>query len=58
MEEAKQAALHDASIAKERERVAEAWPLQDCKVSLTAEVCCNWNIIQSISIGGAYQHSV
>ncbi|KAI0354270.1 hypothetical protein OH77DRAFT_1482176 [Trametes cingulata] len=38
-EEAMQAALDAAPTQEERERVAEAWPLQDGKLSLNAESC-------------------
>lgn len=40
VEEARQSALDAAPNAEEREYIVKAWPLQDGKISLTAEVCC------------------
>lgn len=39
-EEARQAVLDGATTQEERDRLERAWPLQDGKVSLTAELCC------------------
>ena len=39
VEAALQAALDDAPSVEQRDRLAEAWPLRDGKVSLTAERC-------------------
>ncbi|TFK57667.1 hypothetical protein OE88DRAFT_1651524 [Heliocybe sulcata] len=40
VEDAKQAALSGASTEEERDHIAKAWPLQDGKLSMTAESCC------------------
>ncbi|TFY73977.1 hypothetical protein EWM64_g10035 [Hericium alpestre] len=39
VEDAKEAAINDAPSQCEKERIANVWPLQDGKVSLTAESC-------------------
>ena len=40
VELAKHAALDAALTQEEKDLIEKAWPLQDGKVSLTAEVCC------------------